>query len=394
MLKSKALPFLSGSVFLLMVGVGMIVAELPRKMMELTGSGDLVGFLASSFAVSYVLFQVPFGSLADRIGFKPLLLGGYLLSAFTGILYYASQTPFLIFMARFFQGMGEIPVWSLAPALLSIRYPLEKGRAMGIYNGVLHLGLTLGPVLGIVLDSLIPRDLKFLVYAGLCLAGAGGIQAGTSNTRPGQEVQKPCLHPREILPVLTRPMPLITLSGVLLYGAGYGIFITVLPVFLMMEQGFSSFDINLFFAAFYLGISLSQVISGRLSDIFGRKGFMFFGLTLASFSVSWALLGGSCGKTILLLGVSSLGLGAFALSSQAFLSEMVEDGLRGTMSGAYFLFWGLGYFSGPLMINCLDCFMETGVVFFIFASSLLLPVILWFIFLGDKRCRTRLKKEG
>ncbi|WP_051148603.1 MFS transporter [Desulfospira joergensenii] len=391
MLKYKILPCLAGSVFLMMVGVGMIVAELPRKIIELTGSGDLVGFLASSFAVSYVLFQVPLGSLADRIGFKPLLFGGYLICVCTGVLYYSSQSLLLIFTARFFQGLGEIPVWALAPALLSIGYPLAKGRAMGIYNAALHLGLTLGPVLGILLGSLIPRDLKFLVYAGLCFLGAWGIQAGIPNLTPGRGFQKTCLSPKEMIPILSQSMPLITLSGVSLYGAGYGIFITVLPVFLISEKGFSPFDVNLFFSAFYVGLSFSQVITGRMSDIFGRKGFMIFGLTLASVSLSGALFLEPC---IVLLGISSLGFGAFSLSSLAFLSEMVEDSLRGTVSGAYFLFWGLGYFSGPLIINGLDCFMEIRHAFLVFSFSLLIPVFLWFIFMGAGRFRNRVKKEG
>ncbi len=47
MLKNRTFLGLIVSVFLMMAGVGMIVALLPQKIIEFTGSGDAVGFLVS-----------------------------------------------------------------------------------------------------------------------------------------------------------------------------------------------------------------------------------------------------------------------------------------------------------------------------------------------------------
>lgn len=49
-----------------------------------------------------------------------------------------------------------------------------------------------------------------------------------------------------------------------------------------------------------------------------------------------------------LLTTESLGLGVFCVSSMAFLNETVPDSFKGTVSGAYCLSWGAGYFLGPL----------------------------------------------
>ena len=46
------------SVFLLMTGVGMIVAVLPRTYVALSGSPHSVGSLAAAFAVTYLLVQL------------------------------------------------------------------------------------------------------------------------------------------------------------------------------------------------------------------------------------------------------------------------------------------------------------------------------------------------
>jgi len=35
----------------------------------------------------------------------------------------------------------------------------------------------------------------------------------------------------------------------------------------------------------------------------------------------------------------------------AFLNEVVPNSLKGTISGAYYLFWGIGFFFGPIIIG-------------------------------------------
>ncbi|MDR3279984.1 MAG: MFS transporter [Synergistaceae bacterium] len=70
----KTLLGLNISVFLMMIGVGMIVALLPQKIIALDGHGRNVGYLASMFAISYIVLQIPIGALADKYGFKKFLI--------------------------------------------------------------------------------------------------------------------------------------------------------------------------------------------------------------------------------------------------------------------------------------------------------------------------------
>lgn len=54
---------------------------------------------------------------------------------------------------------------------------------------------------------------------------------------------------------------------------------------------------------------------------------------------------------LLVLTITGFGMGVFYLASMAYLNEIVPDSLKGTISGAYYLFWGSGYFFGPLLIT-------------------------------------------
>ncbi|SHI27825.1 MFS transporter [Desulfosporosinus lacus] len=347
MFKDKTLLGLVVAVVLMMIGVGMVVTLLPQRVVDLDGNGRSVGYIASAFAFSYLLLQVPIGRLSDKIGFKPLLIAGYLLCFLTGLVFYFATSSNMIFFARLLQGAGEAPVWALAPALLSLRFPLAKGKVMGIYNAAFHFGLTVGPFLGVVLAKVLNSNEIFLVYSFSCLVGAIVIYflVETPAKKEEQTIDLSDYY-QNILELVKQQQTLICFMGITLYGAGYGILHTTIPAFLLQEKAFSAVDIGVFFSLFYLAISLSQILTGSLSDRFGRNSFMILGLLIAAVGIivspafSFPLI-------LLVLAISSLGLGVFHLASMAFLNESVPNSLKGTILGTYYLFWGVGMFFGP-----------------------------------------------
>jgi len=60
--------------FIQMVGVGLIVALLPNRVIQLSGSMDYVGYITSAFAVPFVFSQLPAGRFGDRYGYKIFLV--------------------------------------------------------------------------------------------------------------------------------------------------------------------------------------------------------------------------------------------------------------------------------------------------------------------------------
>ena len=337
------------SVFLYMLGVGMIVPLLPQKIMGLTGSLETLGYLASAFAVSFVLLQLPIGHLSDRFGFRGFLLAGYLACSASGFLYCFSNTQEMIFFGRMIQGIGEVPLWALAPALLSILYPEKKGKVIGTYNAVMHLGLTLGGIAAIMVSTLWLKNESFLIFAMSGILGSVIIFFAVND--PDREVSKfeDAVNPGAFMALIKNPGIFTVLSGIVLYGAGYGIFLTVLPGFLLQDKGFTQTGIGWFFMLFYVAISLAQMITGPISDRYGRRKAMISGLLAVSVGVGM-FSGNQEWRIYPWLFLASFGLGIFCVSALAWLNDSVENSLKGTVSGAFYLFWGIGFFSGPLLL--------------------------------------------
>ena len=381
--QKKTLIGLNLSVFIMMLGVGMIVVLLPKKIIDFTGSDSMVGYLASAFAISYILLQVPIGNLSDKLGFKLFLFFGYLLCSATGLLFYFANSANLIFLGRIFQGAGEAPIWALAPALLSIQFPESKGKVIGIYNAAIHMGLTIGPILGIVVLKVWTGNQPFLFYAFVCFLGAVITLFSVENINKKQVIDKESMNLKKILTLMSDRNTFVALFGITLYGAGYGVFLTIIPAFLIGQKGFNQTLIGVYFSLFYVAISLSQIITGHFSDKIGREIFMILGLIVAALGVGIFPGLGHPFITII-LALAGLGLGVFYLASMAFLNEQVPNSLKGTISGAYYLFWGIGFFLGPIVVGRLGELPGFNKGFIIFSMALVVEVVTMIFFYRKK----------
>lgn len=367
---------LSLSATLLMIGVGMIVALLPQRVFLATGSLEAVGMTASAFALAYLLAQFPIGILADRFGVKLFLVVGYFVCGFAGLVFVWAETAPIIYLGRAIQGLGEAPIWALGPALLSLAYPNAKGRAIGIYNAAIHVGLMLGPLLGLVVNRSGTSALPFVIFAALCLgAGALVLLFLDVNHRP-MRTKASHTHGRNFIAVLFQRNTITILIGVLLYGACYGIFVSVLPISLTRTNGFSATSIAVYFVVFYAAISMAQLTAGPISDRLGRRGFMIWGMVLASVGIAtfswfpdwWIFIP---------VGVASVGLGLFCVTSITELNDCVPDDLKGTISGGYFFFWATGYMLGPVLTGWLISIFPSGTFLALSTMLALYSLTVW-----------------
>ncbi|MDR3076066.1 MAG: MFS transporter [Synergistaceae bacterium] len=368
--KDKTLIGLNLSVFLMMICNGMMVATLPQRIIALDGHGQNVGYLASMFAAAYIALQVPVGAMADRFGFKTFLVAGYLLCFLAGMCFYYSASSAAIFCTRMIQGAGEVPIWALPPALLSLKYPRNKGAVMGAYNAIFHIGLTTGPILGVFLAAIWAPEKFFLLYAFACLTGAAAISRFVDDVRPEGKVTG-AYDMAAILRLSRDGKVFIALLGITLYGSGYGIFLTTMPAYLLQEKGFGATDTGMFFSLFFVAISAAQVFTGRLSDRFGPRVFMIAGLAVAGLGLGVTPHVRYFG-ILAMLTTASLGLGVFYLASMIFLNETVDENLKGTISGAYYLFWGVGMLFGPPALSNIAGYCGYGASLAVYALMFIL----------------------
>ncbi len=130
------------------------------------------GIAFSALMLSRLVFQIPLGSLSDRIGRKPLVLAGLVLMApATAWLGYVATTGELA-GARVVQGLASAAIAAPAFAMAAELATGEgQGRQISLVTMGFGLGIAVGPLLAGAL-AVASFHLPFLVGGAMSLGGA------------------------------------------------------------------------------------------------------------------------------------------------------------------------------------------------------------------------------
>ncbi|MFF8430950.1 MULTISPECIES: MFS transporter [unclassified Streptomyces] len=154
-------------------GAHGIAASLGGASKDAVTSLLVLGGLLALYDGAEVLLKPVFGTLADRVGARPVLLGGLIGFALASALYVVADSPGWLWAARLGQGAAASAFSPSASALVARLNPAaERGRAFGGYGFYKSIGYTLGPLLGGVLVWAGGLRLLFAVLAVLGAAVA------------------------------------------------------------------------------------------------------------------------------------------------------------------------------------------------------------------------------
>jgi len=124
------------------------------KRSELHFTDTQLGEIAVGFVVVYTITSPIFGSLGDRKKRPPLIALGVGIWSIATALGGFARGFVSLFTARSLVGVGEAAYGTIAPALLSDHFPVEKrGRVFAIFFSAIPLGSAAGYIIGGLLDQ-------------------------------------------------------------------------------------------------------------------------------------------------------------------------------------------------------------------------------------------------
>lgn len=140
-----------GTVFSLrMLGMFMVLPVLTTYGMALQGASEaLIGLAIGIYGLMQAIFQIPFGLLSDRIGRKPLIVGGLLVFVLGSVVAAATESIWGIVLGRALQGSGAIAAAVMA-LLSDLTREQNRTKAMafiGISFGITFaIAMVVGPI--------------------------------------------------------------------------------------------------------------------------------------------------------------------------------------------------------------------------------------------------------
>lgn len=136
------------TVFLDLVGFGLVIPFLPAMARDMGGSDFLAAALASSFSLMQFLFVPFWGRLSDRVGRRPVLLWSIAGSAVGMLFLGLAQSLPLLFLARMFSGFATANIAVAQAYIADITLPENRAKGMAVIGIGFGLGFMIGPFIG------------------------------------------------------------------------------------------------------------------------------------------------------------------------------------------------------------------------------------------------------
>ncbi len=136
------------TVFIDLLGFGIIIPLLPFYAEHFGASALMVGLLSTSFSLMQFLFAPFWGRLSDRIGRRPVILIGLMGSAISYAMFALADSLPALFVARCLAGIAGANVSTAQAFIADVTTPDNRARGMGMIGAAFGLGFIFGPAIG------------------------------------------------------------------------------------------------------------------------------------------------------------------------------------------------------------------------------------------------------
>ena len=311
-----------------MMGSTMITPSLTFYAKQDLGANEfLVGAVIAGFAIGRLIFDIPAGFLADKLGLsRTMILGlGVLFGAalFAGF----ASSYWVLLCARVLEGIGSSIYVSAAIAFVLLSSGAAvRGTNIGSYQSILMLGPIIGPVVGAPIAAFLGYNAPYFAFAAMLLVAVTIISMFSH--RGKFNIEKVPKH--EHGNTRTSMSVYLNTAAIATFGFAFlrsGVYTTGMPLFAYASLSLSVFDIGIVLTMASVANLISSFFSGRLTQIYGMQKPLFTAILLSGVLV--AIIPLSTSMIYLLVIVTLIGItSGFFGQSIAWAAEQIEQKVK------------------------------------------------------------------
>lgn len=355
---------LLGATTLSALGNGLVLPFLVVYLHDVRGLPTSVAGLVVAWQALVGFALAPLGgAVIDRVGPRPVLLAGPVVTAAGVAAMGQARTTGQAFAAASLLAVGGAALWPGGATLMARLVPEEtRQRAFGIQFMLLNLGIGVGGLLaGLLVDVGRPRTFEVLYLADavtfLGYAAVVATMRGVGGPVPRDPEQAAGGY-RDVL--RDRAMVRVALVSLVMLTCGYGAIEVGYPAFATQVAGVSPRLVAFGYVGNTVTIVLGQLYVIRLLQ--GRSRSRTISLVGVVWALSWLLLGlaGLAERPTLVTGLVLATPVLFAVGETlwqpvlpALVNELAPETLRGRYNALGSLTWALAGMLGPALSGLL-----------------------------------------
>lgn len=337
------------SVYIALLGIGIIVPVMPIFATDLGASGFGLGLIIAAFSISRGVLQPIVGALSDRWGRKRFLASGLFVYALIGLILPHAASVGNLVLIRALHGVGSAMIVPVAMAYMGdMAQEGKEGQAMSMLNIAIFCGIGTGPLLGGVFTDLWGMESAF--YAMAALSGLALVLVLLQ--MPASADQTGAVRRLSMLQTLGSLLAGRRTRGILM--ARMSTMIIMVPTMaflpLLMHQWFeaSGLQIGLVIACRTFVNALLQTPFGRLADRREKVWLLKIGCLVVSGVMCLVPLAGSFGWLLFLFAILGVGEAVIWPVLGALATEEGRRYGQGSMMGIFSLAMSMGVLLGAL----------------------------------------------
>lgn len=387
---NRAVIFILITVFLDMVGFGIIIPVLPALIgqvghVSLGEAAVIGGWMAAGYSLAQFLSGPFLGNLSDRYGRRPLLLLAIAGLGIDFLLHALAPSLSWLFLGRILAGFCGAS-WVIANAFIAdITAPEDRGRAFGLMGAAFGLGFVIGPAVGGLLGEFGPRVPFYVaaVVSGLNLIYGWFVLPETLNSenrRPFDWARANPFGAFKVFRSYPGALPLCAVMAMFFFFSS--VYPAIWPFWGKANFGWSEAMVGLTLAVFGVVMAVFQgLLTGPAVKLWGEFRVAVIGLLCAAIAATGYGLVNSLTVVVVLMVVHGPE-GFVHPMLTAILSSRVPENAQGELQGGISAITNLAMLAGTVFFaQVFGWFMREGaanpspdMVFFVAGGGLILTL--------------------
>ncbi len=306
----------------------------------------LVGVVVGGYAITQMIFQVPFGTMSDKWGRKPTIIFGIVLFGIGSLICALTNDIYMLILGRFLQGAGAIG--AVVTAMISdIVKEESRGKAMAMMGGTIALSFALAMFFGPFIGGLYGMHTLFWITFVVAVVSIVILVTAVPNPPKITHSYEEKVNYVELL----RNQNLLTMNITNFLQKGLMTFAFVLiPVVMIKTFGFETSELyKVYLPALILGV-IAMGPSAVMAEKKGKYKLML-SIGIAFFALSFGIMGFVSSDILFIIGITIffVGFNIHEPIMQSLTTKFARVNQKGTVLGVFNSFGYLGTFFGGLI---------------------------------------------